>query len=147
MTLILKLNLDMVRMYLHTKNEVSVSSSSKVIVCTDGHTDRQTDMTENMTYPHMRVVINIAEILLSPSYFGGLAANWRNLHPSEFGPDCFRYCCEWTYPRDTSKVQNYLLRENSMLVQRDAAKVNTNPSNECFHNSRLIRQIQHKRNF
>ena len=53
----------MVRMYLHTKNEVSMSSSSKVIVCTDGHTDRQThthtqaDMTENITYPHTRVII------------------------------------------------------------------------------------------
>ena len=33
----------MVRMYLHTKNEVSMSSGSKVIVCTDGHTDKQTD--------------------------------------------------------------------------------------------------------
>ena len=31
MTLILKLDLDIVRMYLHTKNEVSMSSSSKVI--------------------------------------------------------------------------------------------------------------------
>ena len=66
MTLILKLYLDMVMMYLHTKNEVSMSSGSKVIVCTGGHTDRQTDtdiqtdtqteMTENITYPHTRVV-------------------------------------------------------------------------------------------
>ena len=30
MTLILKLDLDMVKMYLHTKNEVSMSSGSKV---------------------------------------------------------------------------------------------------------------------
>ena len=43
MTFILKLDLGMVRMYLHTKNEVSMSCSSKVIVCTDGHTDKQTD--------------------------------------------------------------------------------------------------------
>ena len=40
MTLILKHDLDMVRMYLHTKNEVSMSSGSKVIVWTDGQTDR-----------------------------------------------------------------------------------------------------------
>ena len=67
MTLVLKLDLDMVRMYLHTKNEVSMSSGSKFIVCTDGHTDRhtdrqthrQTDMTENITYPHTRVVITL----------------------------------------------------------------------------------------
>ena len=31
MTLVLKLNLDMVKMYLHTKNEVPSYSSSKVI--------------------------------------------------------------------------------------------------------------------
>ena len=74
MTLIINLDLDMVRMYLHTKNEVSMLSSSKVIVCTDRQTDtqtdrhthtqtdrqthRQTDTTENITYPHTRVVIN-----------------------------------------------------------------------------------------
>ena len=45
MTLILKLDLDMVKMYFHTKNEVSMSSHSKVIARTDRqtHTDRQTD--------------------------------------------------------------------------------------------------------
>ena len=32
MTLILKLDLDMVRMYLHAKNEVSMPRGSKVIV-------------------------------------------------------------------------------------------------------------------
>ena len=85
MTLILKLDLDMVKMYLHTKNEVLMWSGSKVIVWTDRHTDRQTDRqdrhtdrrtdgqtdrrtdrqtdrwtdtTENITYPHSRVVIN-----------------------------------------------------------------------------------------
>ena len=40
MTLILKLNLDMVKVYLHAKNEVPSYSSSKAIVCTDRHTDR-----------------------------------------------------------------------------------------------------------
>ena len=43
MTLILKLDLDMVKMYHHTKNEVSMSSHSKVIAQTDRHTHRQTD--------------------------------------------------------------------------------------------------------
>ena len=52
MTLILKLDLDMVKMYLDTTNEVSMSSSSKVIAWTD----TQTDKTENITYLHMRVV-------------------------------------------------------------------------------------------
>ena len=42
MTLILKLDLDMVKMYLHTENEVSVWSGSKVIAWTD-RGDRQTD--------------------------------------------------------------------------------------------------------
>ena len=65
MTLKLKLDLDMVKMYLHTKNEVSMSRGSKVIAWTGRNTnrhtdrqmDRQTDMTENITYPHMWVVI------------------------------------------------------------------------------------------
>ena len=60
MTLILKLNLDMVQMYLHAKNEVSMSRGSKVIAWTDRNTDRQehrhTDMTGNIICPHMRVV-------------------------------------------------------------------------------------------
>ena len=63
MTLILKLDLDMVRMYLHTKNEVSMSSGSKVIVCTGGHTDRhtdrQTDTTENITYLQAQTRITV----------------------------------------------------------------------------------------
>ena len=57
MTVIFKLDLDMVKMYLHTKNEISMSRGSKVIAWTDRDTDRQADMTENITYPHMRVVI------------------------------------------------------------------------------------------
>ena len=45
MTLILKVDLDMVKMYLYTKNEVSMSRGSKVIAQTDINTktDRQTD--------------------------------------------------------------------------------------------------------
>ena len=57
MTLILKLDLDMVKMYHHTKNEVSVSTGSKVIAQTDRqthiqtHTHRQTD-THTHTHTH-----------------------------------------------------------------------------------------------
>ena len=43
MTLILKLDLDMVKMCLHTKNEVSMSRGSKVIAWTDINTERKTD--------------------------------------------------------------------------------------------------------
>ena len=39
MTLILKLDLDMIKMYDHTNNEVSMSRHSKVIVQTDTQTD------------------------------------------------------------------------------------------------------------
>ena len=62
MTLVLKLNLDMVKMH-HTKNEVSMIRHSKVIARTDTHTDGQTDrlteihrQNENITFPHTRAV-------------------------------------------------------------------------------------------
>ena len=53
MTLILKLDLNTVKLYLHTQNEVPMWSSLKVLAWTDG----QTDMTENITYPHSRVAL------------------------------------------------------------------------------------------
>ena len=55
MTLILKLDLDMVKMYLHAKNEVSMLWASKVIASTDRNTDRQTDIqtdTQTETQTH-----------------------------------------------------------------------------------------------
>ena len=58
MTLILKPDLDMIKMYLYTKNDVPSFSSSKVIAWTDTQTDRQTDLTEIITYPQTRMVIN-----------------------------------------------------------------------------------------
>ena len=71
MTLILKLDLDMVKMYLHTKNEVSMLRGSKVIACTnrntDRQTDRQTDMTENITYPHTRLLKMCTQAILEPN--------------------------------------------------------------------------------
>ena len=57
MTLICKPDLDMVKMYLYTKNEVSLSRGSKSYSLNrQKHRDRHTDMTENITYPHMQVV-------------------------------------------------------------------------------------------
>ena len=51
MTLILKFGLDMVKMYLHTKNEVSMSRGSKVKDRTDRNTDRQRQ-TDGQTDTH-----------------------------------------------------------------------------------------------
>ena len=56
MTLILKLDLDMIKMYHHTKNEVSMSTGSKVIARTDTQTERHTDMTKTLPLPHTRQV-------------------------------------------------------------------------------------------
>ena len=52
MTLILKLDLDMVKMYHHTKNEVSMSTGSKVIAQTDTqrHTDRHDENITSTAY-------------------------------------------------------------------------------------------------
>ena len=50
MTLILKVDLDMVKMYLHTKNEVSMLRGSKVIAWTDRNTDTQTDRHDQKHY-------------------------------------------------------------------------------------------------
>ena len=49
MILVLKLDLDIIKMYLCTENEVPSFSGSKVA-------DTQTDSTEIITYPHMRMV-------------------------------------------------------------------------------------------
>ena len=53
MTLILKLDLDMVKMYLRTKMKVPSCSGSKVTAQTERQaTDTQTDPIETITYPH-----------------------------------------------------------------------------------------------
>ena len=58
MTLVLKIDLDMVKILYHTKNEVSMSKHSKVIAQTDRHTDRQTHRQyENITFTHTQAVI------------------------------------------------------------------------------------------
>ena len=67
MTLILKHDLDMNKMYHHIKNEVSMSRHSKVIAQTDRQTDTQTHTCththrhtyrqyEHITFPHTRAV-------------------------------------------------------------------------------------------
>ena len=56
-TLILKLDLDMVKMYLYTKNEVYVKQFKSYSL--NRQTHRHTEMTENIAYPHTRVVIII----------------------------------------------------------------------------------------
>ena len=43
MTLVLKLNLDMAKMYLHVKNEASTSRHSKLRARTAEHTNKQTN--------------------------------------------------------------------------------------------------------
>ena len=53
----------MVKMYHHTKNEVSMSTGSKVIAQTDTHTQRQTDR-HTHTHTHNK---NIT----STTYVGG----------------------------------------------------------------------------
>ena len=62
MTLIFKPDLDMVKMYQYTKTKVSHVKGFKSYSLkrqTHRHTDKQTDMTENITYPHTRVVITL----------------------------------------------------------------------------------------
>ena len=68
MTLIFKLDLDIAKRYVCIKNEASILNGSKVIAWTNRHTDRrtdrqtdrqtdgQTDSSENITYPHTRMV-------------------------------------------------------------------------------------------
>ena len=51
MTLILKLDLHMVKMYHHTKHEVSMSRHSKVIPQTQTHTETDTQTDSIKTLP------------------------------------------------------------------------------------------------
>ena len=51
MTLVVKLDLDIIKIYMCTKNEVPTFSSSKVIIWTDSQTARQTDIwTDRQTH-------------------------------------------------------------------------------------------------
>ena len=59
--MVLKLGLDMVKMYLYFDNELPIYSSSKVTAQTHRHTERQTDPTEIITFPHTRMVVTPLE--------------------------------------------------------------------------------------
>ena len=63
--LVLKLDLDMVKMYHHAKNEVSMSRHSKVTARTDRQTDKTQRHYENFTFPHTQAVTtnNVHSIL------------------------------------------------------------------------------------
>ena len=50
MTFLLKLDLDIIKMYVCTKNEVPILSGSEVIVWTDRQTEKETDLTKIITY-------------------------------------------------------------------------------------------------
>ena len=76
-TLVLKLDLDMVKMYHHTKHEVSMSRHSKVFACTDTQTDRKY---ENITVPHTRAVTNPK--VISPNDFTYTDEVYRKYPPS-----------------------------------------------------------------
>ena len=74
MTLILKLDLHIIKMYHPTKNEVSMSIGSKVIAQTGKHTDRHTH-THTHTYTQ-------DENIISTAYAGGKKNNFIlvNIH-------------------------------------------------------------------
>ena len=63
MILILKLDLDMVKMYHHTKYQVSMSTHSKVIAQTDKQTDirTHTDMMKALPLLHTQEVIIVSD--------------------------------------------------------------------------------------
>ena len=57
MTLVLDFDLDMVKISYHTKNEISMSRHSKIIACTDTHTETHRQY-ENITFLRTRTVIS-----------------------------------------------------------------------------------------
>ena len=67
----------------------SMWSGSKLIVWTDGHTDRQTDMTENITYPHTQVVTRMYSSRIRTACFSchlrGQGCQPRGCQPSGWG--------------------------------------------------------------
>ena len=68
MTLILKVDLDMVKMYHYAKNQVSTSVHSKVIAHMDRHTQthRQTDKKyKNIAFLHTQVVMHFPKTQMS----------------------------------------------------------------------------------
>ena len=68
MTMVLKLDLDIIKMCVHTENEVPSLSSSNVTAWTGTrahrNTDTQTDMTEIITHPHTLSSTAVAQFYL-----------------------------------------------------------------------------------
>ena len=64
MTLLLKFDLDIVKIYMCTKNEFPTFNGSKVITWTDTQTDTKTDSTEIITYLHMQMVTSMLKLAL-----------------------------------------------------------------------------------
>ena len=81
LTLVLKLDLDMVKMYHHAKNKASMSRHSKVIARTQIDTHRQTHRQfENITFPHtLAVMINTFVPLLYIATRQDLWNMWSHL--------------------------------------------------------------------
>ena len=92
MTLVLKPDLDIIKMYVCTKNEVSTFNSSKVIIWTDtqtdgqtdGQTDRQTDRLDwNYYLPHTRMVLKAylrkSEGSNGRNFFLGHSVSWGGI--------------------------------------------------------------------
>ena len=77
MTLILKLDLDIVKMYHHTKNEDSMSTPSKVIAQTDTQTYRHTDTHTHRQYENITSTAYVGGNYTSLTFFGsfGIHAN------------------------------------------------------------------------
>ena len=64
MTLVLQHDLDMVKMYCHTKNEVSTSTASKVIAQTDRHTHSRWTEREREAHTHTHTMKTREVIML-----------------------------------------------------------------------------------
>ena len=72
MTLVLKLDLDMVKMYLCTKNEIFSYSSSKAVAQTDRHTD---------TYRDRQTQLKLLPIHIGNLKFEPQNKDWLELRP------------------------------------------------------------------
>ena len=66
MTLIFKFNLDIIKMYHHTKNKVAVSTASKVKDTLQTHTHRLTDRCKHRQYENIvstRLGVNKVKVI------------------------------------------------------------------------------------
>ena len=66
MTLILQFDLDIVKIYLYTENEVPICRGSKVIALTDR---TRTNLTKIISYPHTWMVIVVKRLIFQSVFF------------------------------------------------------------------------------